>query len=320
MDLEKNKNSAIVGKFIYLGVVILVATVLLVGGKASMFSKNIVVTADFPNVNGLLKGNNVWFSGVKVGTVRHVSFNEQGTVTVEMLIEEKSVPYIHTDAKAKMSTDGLVGNKIVVLEGGTAEKPVIKAGDKLGVKMPLDTEELMSTLQQNNKNLVDVTNNFRTITNRMVDGQGTLGKLLTDDRLLNDLQAIVAVLRQASQNTNQLTENLSAYSAGFSKKGTLANDLVSDTTVFSTLRSTMKQMQRASVNANLLVENLKTTTNNLNNTNSPAGVLLNDTEAAQDIKDVIKNLESSSKKLDENMEALQHNFLFRGYFRKKNKE
>ena len=320
MDLEKNKNTAVVGIFIFLGVVIFLATVLLVGGKASMFSKTIVVTADFQNVNGLLKGNNVWFSGVKVGTVKSVTFNPKGTVTVEMVIEEKSVPYIHSDAKAKMSTDGLVGNKIVVLEGGSPEKPIIKSGDVLGVKTPLDTDEMMATLQENNKNLVDVTRNFRTITRRMVDGQGTLGKLLSDESLLNDLQATEGVLRQASQNTDALTENLAAYSARFNRKGSLANDLVTDTTVFSTLRSTMRQMQKASENANLVVENLRATSNNINSSNSAAGVLLNDADAAQDIKDVIKNLESSSKKLDENMEALQHNFLFRGYFKKKNKE
>ncbi|HRG02519.1 MAG TPA: MCE family protein, partial [Bacteroidia bacterium] len=65
-------------------------------------------------------------------------------------------------------------------------------------------------------------------------------------------------------------------------------------------------------------EELKILTENLNNNNtSVAGVLLNDESAAVNLKQSLINLESSSQKLNENMEALQHNFLFRRYFKNK---
>jgi len=319
MDIEKNKNSAIVGVFIVIGIIIFIGGLLIVGGKSSLFYKTIVISADFKNVNGLLKGNNVWFSGVKVGTVKSVNFKPDGLVSVEMVIEEKSVPYIHKDAKAKVSTDGLVGNKIVVLEGGSADKPAITSGDVLAISKPLDTEEMMTTLQENNKNLVDITNSFKVITKKMADGQGTIGKLLTNDDLLKELESTVAILKQASQNTTNLTGNLSDFSEGLNKKGTLANNLVTDTTVFNTLRTTVKQVQKLSANANVITENLKTASNSLNSSNSAANVLLNDAPTAQSLKTLIGNLETSSVKLNETMDALQHSFLLRGYFRKKNK-
>ena len=49
-------------------------------------------------------------------------------------------------------------------------------------------------------------------------------------------------------------------------------------------------------------------------------MLLNDAQTAESIKEIIKNLQTSTQKLDENMEALQHNFLLRGFFRKKQKQ
>jgi phospholipid/cholesterol/gamma-HCH transport system substrate-binding protein len=57
-----------------------------------------------------------------------------------------------------------------------------------------------------------------------------------------------------------------------------------------------------------------------NSNNAPLGLLLNDAETGSHIKQTIINLESGSKKLDANLEALQHTFLFRRYFRKINKK
>ena len=65
--------------------------------------------------------------------------------------------------------------------------------------------------------------------------------------------------------------------------------------------------------------NLKATSEKLNNKDNVAGVLLNDPQAAASVKGTLSNLQTSSQKLDEDLEALQHNFLLRGFFRKKAK-
>ena len=69
----------------------------------------------------------------------------------------------------------------------------------------------------------------------------------------------------------------------------------------------------------LLTANLKTTSDKLNQKDNVAGTLLNDPEAGTSVKIALKNIETATKKLDENLEALQHNFLLRGFFRKKAK-
>jgi len=108
-----NRRAIVVGIFIVIGLAIFIWAVLTLGSQKNTFERSIGVKTFFQNVNGLQKGNNIWFSGVKVGTIEDVFIIGTGKVEVDMNINEKSVPYIHKNAKAKLSTDGLIGNKII---------------------------------------------------------------------------------------------------------------------------------------------------------------------------------------------------------------
>jgi phospholipid/cholesterol/gamma-HCH transport system substrate-binding protein len=112
---------------------------------------------------------------------------------------------------------------------------------------------------------------------------------------------------------------MAEYTAKLQTKGVLANDLVSDTTIFKSLRSSVAQIQEASDNAKELTNNLKTVTQKINDSTNTVGVLLHDQQTADNFRATIENLQSGTQKFDEDMEALQHNFLFRGFFRKKAK-
>jgi phospholipid/cholesterol/gamma-HCH transport system substrate-binding protein len=109
------------------------------------------------------------------------------------------------------------------------------------------------------------------------------------------------------------------FSTKLQTEGTLANDLVSDTTIFRSLRSSLAQIQQASDNARELTNNLKTVSQKINDSSNTVGVLLHDQQTADNLRATIENLQSGTQKFDEDMEALQHNFLFRGFFRKKAK-
>ena len=323
MKSTKNTRAVTVGIFIFLALAIFIAGVLTLGGQRKTFGDMIETKAVFNDVNGLQAGNNIWFAGVKIGTVKDIKFNQYGQVEVGLNIDEKSRQYIHNDAKAKVGTDGLIGNKIIVLYGGTQQAPPIKEGDVFRVDSIAGMDEMMNTLQANNKNLLDITNDFKVVSKKIAEGQGSVGKLINDESLANSLQAAIVSLNRATANAADLTNNISSYTSKFQRKGSLANELVTDTVVFNRLRSTVSQFQQVAETANDAVANLKSTTSsinsNLNSNNSPAGVLLHDEESAETLKAILKNLESSTKKLDENMEAMQHNFLLRGYFKKKSK-
>ncbi len=127
-------------------------------------------------------GRNILYSGVKIETkVKKISFVRTNQILVVMNIDESSQEFIHKDVEARISSEGLMGNKIVMLSGCTPNMPVRENGDQLHVVSGLSTEEIMSTLQVNNKSPVEITDNLKVITKGIVDGKGTLGKLLTED-------------------------------------------------------------------------------------------------------------------------------------------
>lgn len=321
MKSTNNKRAVIIGIFIFLGIAILIITILTLGSQHKTFEKSITIEAVFDDVNGLQKGNNIWFSGVKIGIVKKISISGNAKVKVSMDIEDRSHQFIRKDAKAKISTDGLIGNKIVVIYGGSLQVPEVETGDVLGIEKLLSTDEMMSTLAKNNDNFLEITNGLKVISKRLVDGQGTIGKLMTDETLVNDLDATAITLKSVSLNLEKLSSNVAAYTSRLSAKGSLTNDLVTDTVVFNKLRSTVLQLQQIAETSKGVVDNLKVSTNTfndaLNNKNAPVGMLLHDEQAAATIKTTLQNLQSGTKKMDEDLEALQHNFLLRGFFRKK---
>lgn len=313
------RRAVIVGLFLFFGLVILLAGILTIGNLRNSFVKKFMVTTIFDEVNGLQPGNNIWFSGVKIGTVSSLHFYGKSQVKVSMKIDREAQPFIRKDAKAKISADGLIGNKIIVIYGGSDHEIAVADGDTLGIEKTVSTEDMLNTLQENNKNILDITNDFKVISKKIMAGEGTLGKLLTDESLYDNLGQTVAVLKKAAVNAEKLTASLSDYGSKMNREGSLTNDLVSDTIVFNTIKATVLELRQIATTAAELTANLKNATSDLNNTNSPAGVILHDQSAATDLKSIIKNLESSSQKLNEDLEALQHNFLFRGYFKKKSK-
>jgi|SRR5687768_447985 len=319
MKQTNNKKAVTVGIFVFLGLLILIAGILTLGGQKNSFQKKLTVRAIFDDVGGLQTGNNVWFSGVKIGTVKKMTFHGGSQVEVIMNIDEKNQQYIRKNAKAKISSEGFIGNKLVVIYGGSMQAPPVEENGVLGVEKALSTDEMMSTLQENNKNLLDITTDFKVISKRLTNGEGSVGKLLTDESLANNLETTVNGLKQASANAQRLTASLSGYASQLQKEGSLTNDLITDTVIFNRLRSTVAQLQQTSKTANEVANNFKEVSDKISGNNSPVGVLLNDPQAAADLKSTLSNLSAGTEKLDDNMEALQHNFLLRGFFKKKAK-
>jgi phospholipid/cholesterol/gamma-HCH transport system substrate-binding protein len=327
MKMDSNKRMITVGIFVLLGIVIFIAAVLTLGGQKKTFEKKATLKAVFKDVNGLQPGNNVWFSGVKVGTVKKISFTPNALVEVIMNIETKTMHYIKKDARAKISSEGFIGNKIIMIYGGSIQSGPVADNDVLIADNGLGTDEMMATLQQNNKNLLDITGNIKTITERLMNGQGSAGKILSDDKLASDLQAAIIGLKMASSHVQKITSDVAGYTSQLQSEGSLTNSLVHDTVFYSRLKATAAQIHEASITIKESSENIRRITSNIENvsrhldsTGSPIGILLNDEEAGWNLKMTLDNLQMGSRKLDEDLEAMQHSFLFRGYFKKKEKQ
>jgi phospholipid/cholesterol/gamma-HCH transport system substrate-binding protein len=318
-EINNNKKLA-VGAFIFVGLVILIIGVVTIGGQHKAFVKSIRLQVVFDDVQGLQTGNNVWLSGMKVGTVRKVSFFGSSQVEVDLNIERQAQSHIRKDARARISTDGLVGNKIVVISGGSDSAPPVADNDRLESEHLAGTQEMMSTLQASNGNLLAITANLKAISEKLRTGQGTLGELVNDPSFADQISGSLSHLNTATATSEKMIANLEEFSSRLRQPDGLANQLITDTTVFRHLQDAVMQLNRAATAAADFSTSLQTAGKGLNDNHSPVGLLLHDEETADNLQRTIKNLRVSSQELSDDLLALQHNFLLRGFFKKKKQE
>lgn len=319
MQTTETKRNVAVGLFIFLGLLIFIVGIFVLGGQQKSFVKSLRINAVFNDVGGLKPGNNVWFSGVKIGTVKTIKFFGSSQVEVSMSIEESAQHYIRKDASAKLSSDGLIGNKIIVLLGGNPKTAEIENGDILHVQKDLSTDDIMKTFQENNENLIGITSNFKKLSADMVKGKGTAGALLADSTLANSFRAIVTNLQKTTSTSAALAGQLKAFSSKLNTKGGLADKMLTDTSVFNKLSATAEQLKQTSAKASAITDNFSKASSKLNSSDNAIGLLLNDPKTADQVKATMGNLQEGSQKLNDDLEALQHNFLLRGFFKKKEK-
>ena len=316
MNDSSNKKSVIVGMFIVVGIVFLLGGILIIGNLRETFVRKMSIISLFEDVNGLQPGNNVWFSGVKIGTVNTLNFFGKSQVKVSMNISTKSKQYIRKDAKVKISNDGLIGNKILIIYGGTEKSEAVEEGDTLLVEKTFSSDDMINTLQENNKNLLAITSDIRSISHKLAAGEGTIGKLLKDSSIFSNIHAATVSLQTASVKAEEMVGSLAQFSLGLNRKGTLGNELSTDTMVYGAVKASVLKFQQIADTATLFIANLKQAASN---PRTPVGILIHDEESGRKIKETIKNLESSSIKLNEDLEAAQHNFLLRGFFKNRTK-
>jgi len=319
MDRSENKTAITVGIFLAVGLVVFMLGVFTLGSQSKSFSKSVHISAVFDDVAGLKKGNSVWFSGVKVGSISKIEFIGAGQVDVAMSIDQESQPYIHRNAGVHIGSDGLIGNKIIVIDGGSPQAPVIQQGDVLQAEKMTSTDEIMKTLQQNNQNLLSITGDFKLLSRKILQGKGTVGTLMADSLMAIQLRNAMRNLEAATGSAARMAVQLDKFSKTMNTKGGLADKLFTDTVTFNKLTATAAQFQQTAKNAAVITDNLTKATNKFNSTDNVIGVLLNDPKAATKVQSSIDYLQQSSIKLNDDLEAAQNNFLLRGFFKKREK-
>ncbi|MDP2113369.1 MAG: MlaD family protein, partial [Bacteroidota bacterium] len=314
MNESPNKRAVIVGIFVFIGLIFFLAGILIVGNLRETFNRKMELVSLFDDISGLQPGNNIWFSGVKIGTVRSLNFHGKSQVEVNMNVAISAQKYIRKDAKVKISNDGLIGNKILVIYGGTDAFAEVQEGDTLEVEKTFTSEDMINTAQENNKNILAITNDVKAITKKLANGEGSIGKMLEDSLMYTNINATIVSLQKASAKAQQMLNSLADFSSNLNKKGTLANELTTDTVVFKSVKASVLQLQQMADTATAFIANIKQVSSN---PNTAIGVMMHDEKSGARLKETIKNLESSSKKLDDDLEAVQHNFLLRGFFKKR---
>src|SRR5688572_8630710 len=143
MEKKEIAQQIKLGIFVIAGLALFLVSVFFIGSENNIFSRTFTVAAIFKNVEGLTAGNNVWLSGVKIGTVTDVKIISQGKVVVSLSLKDNQNKFIQTDATASIGSDGFIGNKIVVIRPGTSGQ-VVSPDDTINTSSPADTQELIN--------------------------------------------------------------------------------------------------------------------------------------------------------------------------------
>ncbi len=160
-------NNVKLGIFVMAGVIFLLFSLYMIGRNRNMFSSTFTVSAYFRNINGLVPGNNVRFSGIDVGTVKSITIENDTSVRVSMVIDEEMHPYIKKNAIVAIGTDGLVGNKLVNITSRPGSAEQIEDGGVIESRLSVETEEILRTLQTTNGNIAVITDNLKEVSVRL---------------------------------------------------------------------------------------------------------------------------------------------------------
>ncbi len=317
--MEDYKNKIKLGAFIIGGIILFLSALLYLGKENNIFTKTITIAAIFKNVEGLNSGDNVWLSGVKIGTIKEVVIVAEGKVVVSMALKERQNQFITKDATASVGSDGLVGSKIVVIRPGRS-KDIVNDMDTINSLSPTDTQELFDVAKDVGVNFEGLTSDLKKIMAKIEKGEGVLGELVNDGEISKDVRASIRSLRTTTQNSADATAQMKVVLASVQKGDGLLPHLLNDSTSTDAFKTALADLAAMSQQAKTIAENIQQLTLELNKDNSLLNVLASDSIAAKKLKETVESAASAAAKLDENMTAMQSNFLLRGYFRKKEKE
>lgn len=319
MEKETGRNVKL-GLFVVAGALILIVGFYFIGSNKNMFGRTFTLLANFHNVSGLQTGNNVRYAGIDVGTVEKIEIINDTLVRVEMNINEDLKKNIRKNSVANIGTDGLMGNKLINIEPGTSDAPLVKDGDELASTRMVNTDEMLRTLEFTNGNIAVISSNLKDITENINRSRGTLYTVLMDTTLALGFQRTMNNIEYVSKDLNEITSGLFSMMHDVKQGKGFLGTLVKDTLLAVELQNAMKQAEMSIAQINSAANELSTVAGKLNSGQGALGMLLNDTSAANHLKQSLINIENSSKNFNENMEALKNSFLFRGYFKKKAKK
>lgn len=318
--MEKTTSQKInLGLFVIIGLFIFILAIYFIGNKQKMFGKTNHLEAVFNNVNGLKLGNNVRYSGISVGTVRGILMENDTTIRIDMIIDKSIFPFIKKDAIATIGSDGLVGNMIINIIPGKGLQPAVKAGDEIQSQNRVRTEDMISTLNVTNENAANLTANLLVITNKIIEGKGTIGSLLNDTIMSKDLQETIRNLKTTSKEASQTITNINRLVTSLDNKDNVIG-VIKDSAVANKIKNMVSNLDQSTTDLDKVINNLNATILHIKDGKGAINYLSNDPKLVTKIDSTMTHINKASIKLNEDLEALKHNFLFRGYFRKQAKE
>ena len=277
--MKKNISSKIrLGIFISLGIAVFIVAIYFIGEKQQLFRSTFRVSGVFKDVGGLQAGNNVRLSGINIGTIDNVTIISDTSVRVDIVIDESTRRFIKKDAVASIGSEGLMGNKALIISPGTGDKKIIEDNDIIATIQPTDIDAILKSLKTTIDNTSAITGALAKIATNIESGKGTIGRLMMDKewrqnfettiinlkegsdgfRVLmdkaNEMDKILISLESTIENTNKITNDLSSITGSIQSGDGIIGRLFMDQSMGQNFDSIMVNLKEGSAELKIFLE------------------------------------------------------------------
>ncbi|BAP32423.1 uncharacterized protein CHSO_3386 [Chryseobacterium sp. StRB126] len=344
---NESSNNWKLGIFVTIGVLLFIITVYFIGVNRNLFGSNFVLRSEFKNVSGLKQGSTVRLSGINIGTVSKIDFVSDSLVLVKLLIEKDVQKYIKTDAVASIASDGLMGDKILIISPGTTSTTIVKDNDMIASYKTIEIDDIFSSVKKSADNTKAITDQLVEFSAKMNNKNSLLTKIMTDQDFAARIDKTIENLQTGSNELVQFTTKLnnkngtvakiftdtkwadnieksisnlqkssgeiSIFTSKLNNKNNILSQLSSNDTLAISLDKTIRNLEKSS-------DELIKFTSKINNDENVLSKLINNPKLGKSVDSTIVNIEKGVGELREIEAAAKNNFLLRGYFNKKKKE
>lgn len=216
MDTHTQRFKIRLGLFVAGGLTLFILAIFIIGKQQNLFNPVFKISSKFYNVSGLEVGNNVRFSGINVGTVDNIQIVNDSTVLVDMNIKKDVWQFIKSDCIVMIGSEGIIGDKLVNILQGSAGTSLAKEGQVLKSNEPVETDAIINSLKVTASNAEIITGELAEIMTSINNGEGTIGRLIKDKTLAENINKTIINLKKGSKG---LDENMTAAKHNFFLKG-----------------------------------------------------------------------------------------------------
>jgi phospholipid/cholesterol/gamma-HCH transport system substrate-binding protein len=344
---DSRKSTIRLGMFIAGGVLLFIVIIYLIGGKHNMFTSSMKITAVFKDVKGLQEGANVRFTGIDVGAVTRLQILTDSTVLVEISLDRKVTRFIKKDSRATIASEGLMGNKLVIIIPGGADQPSIEEGDNLPSLEPVEIDDIIREIKISGERISIVSANLISITQKMERGEGIFGKIFTDTTIAYNLKRTSYNLRVLSDQINRgegflgkllvespfsaeldstakfvssISRNLEEITGKIERGEGLIGRMTTDTTLTHNLYHAGENLNEVTRNLEEITGNLITFTETMNSGQGTVNKMLVDSAFADSLDVALQNLNHTLIELRKASKAIQQSGMIRAFSRKARKQ
>jgi len=281
-----------VGFVLFVATVIVITSLFFVGDGKNFVAARVDYIVRLPSAGGLKSGSHVLLGGVQAGSVTHIEFAQNlnssdvlATISLEKAYRER----IREDSYASIESQGLLGDSVIHVKLGTAEKPVLPAGSTIRFKPRAMIDTFAG--EEISESTGDLIRMITSVLGDISKGQGTLGQLLKNPDLYDNLNAFTKSMALLTQQIESISKELDVVLDELKgQKGALGQLIFSE--------EYAKTLSKATSDAGALIASLRVVAESVEKGEGAVGKLVRDSSLHDSARKAIDDVARAAARID----------------------